>query len=115
MNQFVSIFEDSSEFKNIEAHLFKTIVDYDEYSERGFKIFFLPPKQGVLFPNPVQFSGLSGKVNSIFSLDIYNNCRNSTVMKGNSMLKFRFSSLVIVLGTLAVLFLAAGPFRHREF
>lgn len=109
------IWEDSREFKKIELHLFTTITDYEKYSVIGVKIFFLPPQQGVLFPNPVQLSELSGKVNSIFSLDIYHNCRNSTVMKGNSMLKFRFSSLVIILGSLAVLFLGAAPFRHREF
>jgi ABC-type transport system involved in cytochrome c biogenesis ATPase subunit/ABC-type transport system involved in multi-copper enzyme maturation permease subunit len=109
------LWEASREFKKIEYQLFSKIPDYANYSVFGVRIFFLPPTQGVLFPNPVQFSGLSGKVNSIFSLDIFNNCRDSTVMKGNSMLKFRFSSLVIVLGSLAVLLIGAAPFRHREF
>ncbi len=109
------IWEDGSEFKKIELKIFKSIVNYEQYSERGFKVFFLPPKQGVLFPNPVPLSGLSGKVNSIFSLDINHNCRDSNVIKGNSMLKFRFSTLVIILGSLAVLFVGAAPFRDREF
>lgn len=109
------IWEDSKDFKKSELHLFSTIPDYVKYSFIGVKNFFLPPKQGMLFTNPIKFSGLAGKVNSIFLLDIYSNCRDSNIMKENSVLKFRFSSLVIVLGGLGVLLIGAVPFRNREF
>lgn len=104
-----------NEFKKTEKNWFRQLKDYREYSIRGIKIYFEPDTLGVLFSNPVMLSELSGKVNSIIALNIYNNCRNSIVMKGNSMLKFRFSGIVLVLGSLGVLFLGADPFRYREF
>jgi len=109
------IWQDSREFKKIEALKFKNLLNYDEYADRGVNIFFSPYVSGILFSNPIMLSELSGKVNSIIALNIYNNCRNSVVMKGNSVFKFRFSSMAIILGSLAALLIGAAPFRDREF
>ena len=113
--EYKSIINDSHEFKKIEDQLFDTIADYTEYSERGVNVFFHPTVLGAFFSNPPMFSELSGKVNSIFALNIYNNCKDGIVLGGNSSLRFRFSTLVLVFLSLAALFLGCELMCNREF
>lgn len=109
------IINDSLEFKKVEGILFDTISNYVEYSERGVSVFFIPPASGVFFGSPAIFSQLSGKVNSIIDLNIYNNCKSRAVLGGNSPLQWRFSVLVLLFGSITSLLLGVEATFRREF
>ena len=97
---------DSNDFKLTEALIFNSIISYDEYSDSGIRVFYSSPVSGIFFFNQPLFYELAGKVNSIITVNISSDCKNRSIFKGNSPLRFRFSDLVLVFAGLAVIGLA---------
>jgi len=113
--EYKKVLDDVIDFKKNEKKSFETIVNYEEYSERGANFFFQAPTFCIYFSNPALFSELLGKVNSIIAANIISDCKSRFIFKGNSPLKFRFSDLVLVFAGLAVLLLGLNYFKYREF
>ncbi|UCH92707.1 MAG: hypothetical protein JSV88_20755 [Candidatus Aminicenantes bacterium] len=105
----------NKELKKIELLRQKVMKSYMEYSIRGFKIFYESPRSGIFFNCPVKLSDLSGKVNSIITLDIVGNCKGGQIFRGNSRFSFRFSNVVEILVTLALLLFGFDLVRTREY
>jgi hypothetical protein len=106
---------DVPEFQKIETAKFNELTSYDDYSNKGFNVLVVPPAGGIFFPYPVLLAELSGKVDSIVTLAIQSNCKGGMIFRGNSKLPIRFSNVVTVLLTLALLFFAYTQVRPREF
>ena len=113
--EYTKIIEDSADFIKDEDQLFRNFAHYEEYSIRGVGIFFQAASSCIYFSNPVLFSEVSGGIDSIFKININNDCKNRYILKGNSPQRFRFSDLVLVFAGLAVLLLGLDYFRYREF
>lgn len=103
------------EFKKLEASLFDKIRNYSKYSSDGFKILFIPGPASVFFSNPVFLSELSARINSITTLDIGSNGKGGLIFRGNSPFKPRYSNIVLVLGSLFILFLGYEIMKKKEF
>lgn len=103
------------EFKAIELSFFNNIKDYNAYSFIGLKILYIPGASSFFFSNPILLSELSAKVNSVITLNIFNNGKGGSVVRGNSPFRFRFSNIILVLGSLLALLLGFEPMRGREF
>ncbi|MCP5102118.1 MAG: MFS transporter [bacterium] len=106
---------EAEDFQKSEASAFSKIRSYDEYSNSGVGVFFVPGAAGAFFTHPPVMSGLTSRVNTISMLNIYNNSQGKSVFKGNSQLGLRFAGIFSVLGSLAALFLGYGVMRGREY
>lgn len=106
---------DLQEFTKAEKSFFKSIRNYSHYSLRGTNIYYFPSCSSIFFDHPILLSGLSGMINSIITLNIFNSCRGGIIIKGTSPFKFRFSNMLLVLGGLLVLFFGFEPMRNIEF
>lgn len=107
--------DDRREFQEIESQSFTSISNYAEYSLRGLNVYFIQPKSGIFFSNLLLFSEMSGKVNSIITLNMNNNSKSRNVLGGNSPLHFRYSSLLLFFGSILALLLGCDCMRFREY
>lgn len=115
IGEYDSVIRESKEFHEAEALRMANILNYTEYSKDGIKVFVIPAASGIFFPNHPAFYELSGRVNSVASLEIHNNCKGKSIFRGESYLSLRFSVIVLLMGGFAVLFLGAESVTGKEY
>ena len=107
--------ENSKEFQKIEAMMFANVMNYVQYSSVGVRYMYVPSASVVFFTDSPLMSELTAKIDSIINLDIYNNCKGSAVFESNNRDFLRFSGLLILLGTLFVLFTGYESMCRKEY
>jgi hypothetical protein len=107
--------ENSKEFQKIEALMFANVMNYIKYSSVGVRYMYVPSASVVFFTDSPLMSELTAKIDSIINLDIYNNCKGSAVFESNNRDFLRFSGLLVLLGTLFVLFTGYESMCRKEY
>lgn len=115
VHEYKNILNEGEEFINLESLIFQNTDNYTYYSIIGFRVFFMPSASSIFFTNPDVMSEISSHINSIETLDIYNNCKGKSLFKGSSWRQFKFSSIVFFLGTLLSIFIGHESVRDREY
>lgn len=115
IGEYDSVTRESKEFHEAEALRMANILNYTEYSKDGIKVFVIPAAAGIFFPTHPAFYELSGRVNSVASLEIHNNCKGKSIFRGESYLSLRFSVIVLLMGGFAVLLLGAESVTGKEY
>jgi len=109
-----NIIVNSKDFKQCEKITFERIPDYDKYSDYGFRVYFIPAASSVFFSNPEILSDLNARINSIVTMDIYNNTKNSSLFKRKFPIPLRYSIIVLLLGGAFCLAFGYGALRQKE-
>ena len=107
--------ENSKEFQKIEAMMFANVMTYLQYSNVGVRYMYVPSASVIFFTVPPLMSELAAKINSTINLDIYNNCKGSSVFASTNRDFLRFSGLLVLLGTLFVLFTGYESMYNKEY
>ncbi|MFW9878544.1 MAG: hypothetical protein ACFFG0_36140, partial [Candidatus Thorarchaeota archaeon] len=102
-------------FKELDDAEFKNLQNYNHYSYYGVKSFFVPSPLGILLKTSGTNAELSGRVDSVVSLNIFINAKGSALLEGDSTSPFRLSFIILVLGTFSVLFLGYESMRDKDF
>ncbi|MCU0285461.1 MAG: ABC transporter permease subunit [Acidobacteria bacterium] len=115
INEFTDASIECEKFRLQEAHIFKDLMSYREYSNIGVGVFFLPSPAVIFFTNPPKTSELIGRCNSIARLDIDSSSKDKHVTRTDAPFPLRFSTLVLLIGTLATLFMGYDILRKPEY
>jgi len=107
--------ENSKEFQKIEALMFRNVMNYIQYSTVGVRYMYVPPASVIFFTDSPLMSELAAKIDSTINLDIYNNCKGSAVFESNNRDFLCFSGLLVLLGTLFVLFTGYESMCRKEY
>ena len=107
--------EKSKEFQANEALAFKKMANYSMISGLGINILFSPSSSGGFFTHPPLMSELSANINTIVTLDIKNNSQGKSLFKSSSIFQMTFSSILLLLGTLASLFIGINAFCDKAY
>lgn len=107
--------ENSKEFQKIEALMFANVMNYIQYSTVGVRYMYVPSASVIFFTDSPLMSQLAAKIDSTIKLDIYNNCKGSAVFESNNRDFLRFSGLLVLLGTLFVLFTGYESMCRKEY
>ena len=102
-------------FQKLDSEKIKVLRNYVEYSFYGVKSFFVPSPLGILLKTSGTNSEISARVDSIISLNIFINAKGRAIFEADSNSPFRLSFIIMVLGTLSVLFLGYESMRDKEF
>jgi hypothetical protein len=105
----------SEKFREIERLMFAGMLNYTHYSFTGVRYLDVPGAASIFFAPPPNVSELSAKIDSISSVQIYNNCRGSSFFKSVNNIFQRFHGLLFYLGSLFVLFMGYDASRHHEY
>jgi hypothetical protein len=75
-----------------------------DYSHIGFRVLLVPSSPVIFFTNPPILAEVNARINSIATIDISTPCQSKTLFKKDSLFQFVFSSIILLLGSLVVLF-----------
>jgi len=103
------------EFQNIETQMFKSMTNYELVSNVGSKVLFTPAPASIFFTNPPVMTEVSAHINTIANLDITSNCQSKSIFISNALLPLRFSTVVLFLGTFAVLYFGLKAMNSKEY
>ncbi|MDQ1352192.1 MAG: type transport system ATP-binding protein [Acidobacteriota bacterium] len=115
VNDFKGSNSQEKEFKETGELLFGKMLDYYRYSVEGIDILALPTASRVLFASPAMVSNLAANINTIVNLHIYNDCQSKAIFMAHPLLQFRLSSILLILGTLLVLFFGYDLYRDFDY
>jgi hypothetical protein len=115
VDEYKNTLADIKELKAKEVSRFKTIRNYDEYSNTGIEIFFIPSPSAIFFSGTAVMYELSARINTIIRLNIDNNAKGKRAFKNNTRYRWRLSVVVLLLGTLLTMYMAFAPMKHREY
>lgn len=106
--------ENSKEFRKIESLMFGNVLNYIQYSSVGVRYMFVPSASVIFFTDSPLMTELAAKIDST-NLEIYNNCKGSAAFEANNRDFLRFSGLLVLLGTLFVLFTGYESMSKKEY
>jgi ABC-type multidrug transport system ATPase subunit len=109
------IISNSKDFKQCEKIVFDRIPNYDKYSDYGFRVYFIPAASSVFFTNPEILSDLNARVNSIVTMNIYNNTKTKSLFKRKFPMPLRYSIVLLLLGGVFCLVFGHGALRQKEY
>lgn len=110
-----NIISNSDDFKQCEKITFDRITDYVKYSNFGFQVYCIPAASSVFFSNPEILSDLNARINSIVTMDIYNNTKTRSLFKRKFPMPLRYSFVVLLLGSIFCLVFGHGALRQKEY
>jgi len=105
----------SKDFERCEKIKFERITDYVKYSNYGFRVYCIPAAASVFFTNPETLSDLNARVNSIVTMDIYNNTKTRALFKRKFPMPLRYSMVLLLLGSIFCLVFGHGALRQKEY
>lgn len=104
----------NKDFQANESAIAANMRNYTEVSKYGISIRSVPPPNSVYFANPSVTSELHGRINTVAVFDTQNG-RGEFDVGGGSMVRLRFSRLVLILLTFWAMYMTFAPTRHREY
>ena len=106
---------ESREFHEAEAVRLKNQLNYMAYAKEGIRVFVVPSATDIFFPTPAVFSQLTARVDTLATVEIQGNCKGKVIFKKDAGIRLRYSVIVLMLGSLAALFLLAEAMNRKEF
>ncbi len=115
INEFQDSLSKSQRFQELDKKKVAKMTNYTCYSVLGVKFFYVPSALGK-FLKPIGMTAeLSGRVDSLTTLEILINAKSKTIFAEDVISPFRLSFLILILGSLFVLFLGRNLLRNKEF
>lgn len=115
VNNYINIIENKEEFQDIERLKVKQYINYNQYGGYGFRILFIPSPLSIYFINSSTISGLTSNVDSGERLNIYNSFKGRTLFADKRGGFKDFSGIMLLLGSLLVLYLGYESFIYRDY
>ncbi|MGD2090271.1 MAG: hypothetical protein PVH61_29110 [Candidatus Aminicenantes bacterium] len=107
--------ESGKELNHMEKQMFRMIMNYTHYSFHGVRSMVIPAAASVFFPVPAVLSELYGRIDSIATLNIHNNCQSKSLFTGIFSIPIGFSGVILLLGNLLALLWGYDITCHREY
>lgn len=115
LNNYINIIENKEEFQDIERLKVKQYINYSQYGGYGFRVLFIPSPLSIYFVNSSTISELTSNVDSGERLNIYNSFKGRTLFADKKGGFKDFSGIMLLLGSLLVLYLGYESFIHRDY
>jgi hypothetical protein len=115
LNNYINIIKNKGEFQDIERLKVKQYINYSQYGGYGFRVLFIPSPLSIYFVNSSTISELTANVDSGERLYIYNSYKGKTLFADKGGGFKDFSGIMLLLGSLLVLFLGYESFIHRDY
>ncbi len=115
VDQYKEVVANSKEFQKYETLMFKNVMNYSYYSFSGTNYLCVPSVSSIFFTDSSMMFELSAKIDALASLKIYNSCKGKELFKVNNKGFLRFSGVIILLGTLFVLFIGYEAIMRKEY
>lgn len=115
INNYKSVIENKEIFQNFERLKVKQYNNYNQYGTYGFRILFVPSPLSIYYVNSSTISQLTANVDSGERLNIYNSFKGRTLFAEKSGGFKDFSGIMLLLGTLLVLYMGYEAFIHKDY
>ncbi|MCP5107291.1 MAG: hypothetical protein GY950_28145, partial [bacterium] len=115
INNYKSTIENKKNFQDIERIKVKEYINYAQYGTYGFRLLFIPSPLSVYFVNSSVISELTSNVDSGERLNIYNSFKGKTLFAGKSGGFKDFSGIMLLLGSLLVLYFGYEAMIHKDY
>lgn len=107
--------DSGKELNQMEKKMFRIIMNYTHYSFHGVRSMAIPAAASIFFRVPAVLSDLYGRIDSIATLNIHNNCQSKSLFSGIFSIPIGFSGVILLLGNYLALLLGYDITRHREY
>ena len=115
LDNYTNIIENKEEFQDIELLKIKQYINYGQYGGYGFRVLFIPSPLSIYFVNSSTISQLTANVDSGERLNIYNSFKGRTLFADKGGGFKDFSGIMLLLGSMLVLYLGYESFIHRDY
>lgn len=115
LNNYNNITANKEEFQDIESLKVKQYINYNQYGSYGFRVLFIPSPLSIYFVNSSTILDLTANVDVGERLYIYNSYKGRTLFADKGGGFKDFSGIMLLLGSLLVLYLGYESFIHRDF
>jgi hypothetical protein len=116
LNNYINIIESEEDFQDIERLKVKQYINYNQYGSYGFRVLFIPSPLSIYFVNSSTIPGLTSNVDSGERLNIYNSFKEGRTLFADKGGGFKdFSGIMLLLGSLLVLYLGYESLIHRDY
>ncbi|MGD2090275.1 MAG: hypothetical protein PVH61_29130 [Candidatus Aminicenantes bacterium] len=115
IDDYHKINENEQSFIKIEKMMFARLMNYLHYSFFGVRIMFVPSPAVIFFSEPGTTGEMSAKIDSIMTMEIFNNLKGKSLFKDHFPGTLRFAGLMLLLGSLLAVFSGIGLRRSREY
>ncbi|UCH98111.1 MAG: hypothetical protein JSV88_15010, partial [Candidatus Aminicenantes bacterium] len=115
INNYQGIIESKEPFQDIERLKVGQYINYNQFGAYGFRILFIPPPLSIYFVNSSTVSELTANVDSGERLNIYNSFKGRTLFAVKLGGFKDFSGILLLLGSLLVLYLGYESFIHKDY
>lgn len=102
-------------FKENEILNFQFFYSYALYGNKGFSVLYKPRIESIFFSNMNISSDLLGKMDVNAHLGIFDNYKDGSLYSGNFTGLWNCAGILILLGSLLVLFFGYETFRNRDY
>lgn len=114
-NNYKNIIENKEKFQDIERMKVLQYINYNQYGTYGFRVLFIPSPLSIYFINSSTISELTSNVDSGERLNIYNSFKGRALFADKKGGFKDFSGIMLLLGSLLVLYLGYESFIHRDY
>ncbi len=115
INQYQHAAENNRKFKEVEALKVKQFLNYTQYGLYGFRVFFNPSPVSIFFSYSGAFSELVSNIDTGEKMIFYNSVKGKTLFEQNPVGFVDFSGILMLLGSLFVLYTGYESLRHKEY
>jgi ABC-type transport system involved in multi-copper enzyme maturation permease subunit len=115
IKQYEEIVDSKEKFQEIEDLKVKQYLRYTQYASYGFRILFIPSALSAYFSNSSVLSQLTAVIDAADVLNIYNPYKGKTLYAEKSGGFKDVSGVILLLGSLFMLYLGYDSFRRREY
>lgn len=115
IDQYKEIIENSKKFRDLERIKVQQYINYSQYGAYGIRIFFIPSPLSIYFINSSVISELTSNVDSGEKLNIYNSFKGKTLFAGRSGGFKDFSGIILLFGSLFVLYLGYDSLIYKGY
>jgi hypothetical protein len=102
-------------FKDVQKKYFENTPNYEGFGRDGTKILFKPASTGIFCRNNAVPPDLTLKFDSIVMLQIYNNYKGKSLVKGIFPWRFDFSGIVLLLVSLHIMLYGYTSLKYHEY
>jgi ABC-type transport system involved in multi-copper enzyme maturation permease subunit len=115
INHYKEIIESKDRFQDIERLKVNQYINYGQYGSYGFRILFIPSPLSIYFFNSCTISELTSNVDSGERLNIYNSFKGRTLFAEKAGGYKDFSGIMLLLGSLLVLYFGYESLIHKDY
>ncbi|MCP4216307.1 MAG: hypothetical protein GY765_16785 [bacterium] len=113
--EYKPVYEKIDKFKAIQGKYFSNTPNYEGYSRDGIRSMFIPSPTGIFFKNSVIPGDMTGRIDSVVTLQMYNNLKGKFVSPGRILYKMDFSGIIYLGIILLSIFTGFETLSNKEF